>query len=117
MMSLPKDGKFISINVTPNYVERGKTIEWSFQIEDTDISNHGGEYEYTTDNYYMCCYKAMLKGLQFVVKNKLSQNVVIKCNTLDPFRNGSLSYENESRFANVLQFIKENDLMIDYKEI
>ena len=115
-MSLPKDGKFMSINVTPNYVSKGKTIEWSFSILGTDITNHGGEYDYNEDNYYMCCYKAMLKGLQFVVKNKLTNNIIIICNTLEPFKNGTLSYENESRFANVLQYIKENDLMIDYKQ-
>lgn len=115
IMSLPKDGNFVTINVTPSYVSKGKTIAWSFIIEGTEVSNGGGEYEYNEDNYYMCCYRAMLKGLQYVAKNKLGNNIIIKCNTLDPFKAGNLSYENESRFANILAFIKDNDMMIDYK--
>ena len=115
VMSLPKDGNFIAINVTPNFVLKGKTISWSFKIEGTEVSNEGGEYEYNEDNYFMCCYRAMLKGLQYAVKNKLGNNITIKCASLDPFKSGNLSYENESRYANVLAFIKDNDLMVDYK--
>lgn len=115
VMSLPKEGKFVLINITPNFVSVGKTIEWSFSIEGTNVCNNGGEYDYNEDNYYMCCYRAMLKGLQYVSKNKLGNNIIIKCATIEPFKSGNLSYENESRFANILAFIKDNDLMIDYK--
>ena len=84
-MNLPRDGKFVEINVTPNYVIKDKTIEWSFNIVGTELSNSGGEYEYNDENYIMCCHKATLKGLQYAVKNKLGKNIIIKCNTLKPF--------------------------------
>lgn len=124
----PKDGKVVTIDVTPRAVMKDATICWSFKILDTDVFNHGGEYELNCDNFYSCIYKAMLKGLQFVVKNKLGNNIIFNIENKtgislkDAFPNPSikgdmdkLSYENQSRYANVLNYVKDFDLGIEYK--
>lgn len=113
---LPKDGAFIKIDVTPEYVVSGKTIAWKFVIVGSETENYGGEYENTLDNYYMCIYRAMLKGMQFAVKEKLGNNITIICDNLEAFNSEKLSYENESRFANVRTYIKDNDLAITYEK-
>lgn len=125
----PKDGLSVVIDITPAFVIKDSSICWGFKIEDTDISNKGGEYEYNLDNYYSCIYKGMLKGLQFVVKNKLGNNITFKIeksmfSLKDAFPNQSikedmekLSYENQSRYANVLNYAKDFDLGIEYKII
>ena len=124
----PKDGSVVSIDCTPAFVLKDKTIEWTFKIIGTDIFNHGGEYDYDLDNYYSSIYKGMLKGLQFIVKNKLGNNILVIINNNssfslnDCFPNqlvkedmNKLSYENQSRYANVLQFAKDFDLGLEFK--
>ncbi len=112
------NNKEINIDIMPKFNQNTKNYNWSYTIENLNLTVSGGAYlELSDDNKYDAITKAFFKALKVVVEkglNKSTINILIKGIKLF---DEELEVNNEvkSRIKSIKKYIEENHLKVNLK--
>lgn len=105
------------IDINPKYNSITGYYNWSYVIENLNLTNSGGEYLDEEDQLLDAMYKSFQKALKVIIDKQLTRSsIVIKCRNLKILtEQENLNNEAKSRLRNIQTVIKENKLKITIK--
>lgn len=112
------NNKEITIDVTPKYNQSTNSYNWSYKIENINLSVTGGTYsQMNEENRYDAISKALFKSLKVIVEKGFSKstiNVLTKGINLFDEEN-EVNNETKSKIKTIKKYIEDNHLKVNYK--